>query len=350
MRRRRARAFRPVVLLAAAVTLFTLWPRGASFDDVATLAAAASPPSPAERWRLHLVAAPVPATAGAALDSFDPRLNSETASRVSTGTGFLLTDALPPQPRDGTAAPRGDRLALSPAVAARLHYLATADDDRGAAYVRFARGGATPESSARAATTPGDDAVPVATAALPVQHTAPLLAVNADPLLQEARAAGAILRLSTQAPIAPADLPKAEKCMATAIYFEARGEPVRGQYAVAQVVMNRLRSPDYPKTVCGVVYQNADWYDHCQFSFACDGRSERVFDRAAWKRAERIAADVIVRGVYLPDVGTATNYHADYVRPRWARYMVKTEKLGRHIFYNDPSIEGDSAPLAFADR
>ena len=134
--------------------------------------------------------------------------------------------------------------------------------------------------------------------------------------------------------------------MATAVYFEARSEPLRGQYAVAQVVMNRVRSGAYPGDVCSVVYQNADWRDHCQFSFACDGRPETVREPQAWAVAEKVARDVIEKGAYLPDVGSATNYHATYVRPRWASSMVEEEKLGRHIFYRDPTL-GDSSALAF---
>jgi spore germination cell wall hydrolase CwlJ-like protein len=118
------------------------------------------------------------------------------------------------------------------------------------------------------------------------------------------------------------------KCLADAIYFEARGEPERGRIAVAQVVLNRLKNPAYPNTICGK-------RNRCQFSFACDGIPERINNKAAWAEAQALAKRVMEddRTLYLDDVGAATHYHATYVRPRWARHMTKKEKIGRHIFY-----------------
>ena len=126
------------------------------------------------------------------------------------------------------------------------------------------------------------------------------------------------------------------KCLATAIYFEARGEPVEGQLAVAQVVINRLKNPAYPNTICGVVYQNKHRRNRCQFSFACDGRSDRITDMASWKEAQDLARETVDQPseTFLADVGSSTHYHATYVRPRWARRMTKADKIGRHIFYN----------------
>ncbi len=125
------------------------------------------------------------------------------------------------------------------------------------------------------------------------------------------------------------------KCLATAIYFEARGEPERGQIAVAQVVLNRLKNPAYPNTICAVVYQNKNRRNACQFSFACDGRPDRITDRSAWTSSQALATKILNddRTMFLPDVGAATHYHANYVRPRWARAMKKVDKIGRHIFY-----------------
>jgi spore germination cell wall hydrolase CwlJ-like protein len=125
------------------------------------------------------------------------------------------------------------------------------------------------------------------------------------------------------------------KCLATAIYFEARGEPEKGQIAVAQVVLNRLKNPAYPKTVCGVVYQNANKRDQCQFSFACDGIPDRVNDPDAWQESLTLARRVLndEQAMFLPDIGASTHYHAVYVRPDWARTMHKTERIGGHIFY-----------------
>jgi spore germination cell wall hydrolase CwlJ-like protein len=127
---------------------------------------------------------------------------------------------------------------------------------------------------------------------------------------------------------------KEQKCLAEAIYFEARGEPLRGQQAVAQVVVNRLKNPAYPKTVCGVVYQNKSKRHRCQFSFACDGIRDVVKQGEAWDTAQLLAGQVLASEVEpLAEVGAATHYHATYVRPRWARKMRKMQKIGHHIFY-----------------
>jgi len=128
-------------------------------------------------------------------------------------------------------------------------------------------------------------------------------------------------------------LPEQQKCLAEGIYFEARGEPEAGQAAVAQVILNRVRNPTYPKTVCGVVYQNEKWRNRCQFSFACDGRAERIQSQRAWRMAERIALDVTEGRLWLDDVGDSTHYHANYVSPRWGRKMIKVDRVGAHIFY-----------------
>ncbi|CAM1645738.1 cell wall hydrolase [Bartonella apis] len=126
---------------------------------------------------------------------------------------------------------------------------------------------------------------------------------------------------------------KEQKCLAEAVYFESRGESIKGQAAVAQVVLNRVRNPAYPKTICGVVYQNTNWINHCQFSFACDGRKHRVTEMAQWTVAQQVARAVTAGQIWFPEVGSATHYHAVYVRPRWARTMIKVDKIGLHIFY-----------------
>jgi hypothetical protein len=135
---------------------------------------------------------------------------------------------------------------------------------------------------------------------------------------------------------------KAEKCLADAIYFEARGEPVRGQIAVAQVILNRAFSGYYPATVCGVVYQNAERRMRCQFSFACDGIPDVVHEPDAMERAKKIATLALDGKLWLPEVGKATHYHAYWVRPRWVREMTKMYKLGVHTFYR-PRTWGDGA-------
>ena len=124
-----------------------------------------------------------------------------------------------------------------------------------------------------------------------------------------------------------------QDCLARGIYFEARGEPVRGQAAVGQVIINRVKNPAYPSTICGVVYQNKKWRNRCQFSFACDGIRDRIRSTKHYKIAQRVAREVTDGVNWLPEVGDATHYHATYVRPRWARKLKKTDRIGRHIFY-----------------
>jgi len=133
---------------------------------------------------------------------------------------------------------------------------------------------------------------------------------------------------------------KSEKCLAEAIYFEARGEAVRGQMAVAQVVLNRVFSGKYPNTVCGVVYQNAHRRLHCQFTFACDGIPDIVREPDMWERAKSIAAEMLDGKLWLPEVGKATHYHAYWVHPGWVREMTKMHRLGVHTFYR-PRAWGD---------
>jgi spore germination cell wall hydrolase CwlJ-like protein len=135
---------------------------------------------------------------------------------------------------------------------------------------------------------------------------------------------------------------KAEKCLSEAVYFEARGEPVMGQVAVAQVVLNRTFSGKYPDSVCGVVYQNAHRHLRCQFTFACDGIRDVIREPDMWERAKKIAAEMLDGKLWLPEVGKATHYHATYVHPGWVGEMKKLHKVGVHIFYR-PRSWGDGA-------
>jgi spore germination cell wall hydrolase CwlJ-like protein len=135
---------------------------------------------------------------------------------------------------------------------------------------------------------------------------------------------------------------KQEKCLAEGIYFESRGEPVRGQIAVAQVILNRAFSGKYPASVCGVVYQNAHRYLACQFTFACDKHPDVIKDQNAWKRATAVAQGTLDGKLWLPEVGKATHYHAYWVRPGWVRTMQKLHRIGVHTFYR-PRNWGDGA-------
>ena len=126
---------------------------------------------------------------------------------------------------------------------------------------------------------------------------------------------------------------KEQDCLTRGIYFEARGEPIKGQAAVAQVILNRVRNPAYPKTICGVVFQNENWKNRCQFSFACDNIFDRIINRDRWKIARDVAMAVTAGKVWLPEIGSATHYHAVYVHPGWAREMERVARIGDHIFY-----------------
>jgi len=135
---------------------------------------------------------------------------------------------------------------------------------------------------------------------------------------------------------------KSEKCLAEAIYFEARGEAVRGQIAVAQVVMNRTFSGFYPTTVCGVVYQNKYHHMACQFTFACDNVADVVREPDMWDRAKKIAKAMLDGQLWLPEVAKSTHYHAYWVHPSWVAEMKKMYKFGVHTFYR-PRAWGDGS-------
>ena len=129
-------------------------------------------------------------------------------------------------------------------------------------------------------------------------------------------------------------------CMATAIYFEARGEPMVGQVAVAQVIMSRVYDERYPDTVCDVVKQGYyySWdktipiRDKCQFSFWCDGKPEKIKDEDAYFWATEVAQAVMVGTLYDTTQG-ATHYHAYYVQPSWSKKFTRTVRINDHIFY-----------------
>jgi cell wall hydrolase len=136
----------------------------------------------------------------------------------------------------------------------------------------------------------------------------------------------------------------AEKCLSEAIYFEARGEPLTGQEAVAQVVMNRVFSGYYPHDVCGVVFQNKNHHLACQFTFACEGKDlSRIDEPDMWEQAKEIAKKMLDGKIWLADIGHATHYHAYWVHPSWVHEMVRLYKLGVHTFYR-PRAWGDDEP------
>jgi spore germination cell wall hydrolase CwlJ-like protein len=140
------------------------------------------------------------------------------------------------------------------------------------------------------------------------------------------------------------DRARATQCMAQAIYYEAAREPLKGQEAVAQVVLNRVRHPAYPKSICGVVYQGAARATGCQFTFTCDGALRWAPQPSLWRQAQDVAKRALA-GFVDKDVGSATHYHAAYVAPYWAPTLVKMTQVGQHIFYRWTGPWGE--PAAF---
>ncbi|MGC1447953.1 MAG: cell wall hydrolase [Xanthobacteraceae bacterium] len=140
---------------------------------------------------------------------------------------------------------------------------------------------------------------------------------------------------------------EAQKCLADAVYFEARGEVMKGQEAVAQVVMNRVFSGYYPHDVCGVVYQNSHRHLACQFTFACEGKDLNKIDEPdMWEQAKQIARDTLDGKIWLAEVGHATHYHAYWVHPSWVHEMTRLYRLGVHTFYRPRNWgDGDDAPV-----
>ena len=142
------------------------------------------------------------------------------------------------------------------------------------------------------------------------------------------------------------DARRALLCLTQAVYYEAGFEPVDGRRAVAQVVLNRLRHPAFPKSICEVVYQGAN-SGVCQFTFVCDGALYRKPAHEAWLEAQDIARAAL-EGYVDTAVGEATHYHADYVAPRWAPLLDKVAQIGQHIFFRWPGAWGE--PRAFTGR
>lgn len=133
--------------------------------------------------------------------------------------------------------------------------------------------------------------------------------------------------------IVKADTAGAErKCMAQAVYYEARSETLAGQKAVTEVVINRIASKHYPDTVCGVVYQGSERSTGCQFSFTCDGSLNKKTAPKAWHRAQRIA-DYALSGAHYPMTDGATHYHTAQVNPVWSGSLMPTRRIGSHQFY-----------------
>jgi hypothetical protein len=247
---------------------------------------------------------------------FDARLNRHDSRNQSGASAYSAVDdssldasLLPPPP---TPANEGADGAVAPQTSASLPEGGRSFDD-----------GSTPslplDVALNSATPSPNDGVRIIVAALPAPETT---------LAPQTAGAASYASL-----IDPKDYARQERCLAEAVYFEARSEPEAGQSAVAQVVLNRVRSGNYPANVCGVVYQDRNRPFACQFSFACEGKSLRIEEPGPWAVADRIAKNVISGDVYDPQVGEAVNYHANYVMPYWASTLQRVERIGHHIFY-----------------
>jgi hypothetical protein len=170
-----------------------------------------------------------------------------------------------------------------------------------------------------------------------------------------ARAALPDLVSVTESPIAVANIAYAaqSECLAEVMYYEARGEGIAGEKAVAEVVLERTRNANYPKTVCGVVYDGVQPERRdCQFSFACDGTLRRPKDAAAWTRVRALAEKILTGSVRLVDLtGHAIAYHSVDVAPVWAQTMLRTTQIGNHVFYRrDPNAQVRLAQAESAGR
>jgi spore germination cell wall hydrolase CwlJ-like protein len=198
------------------------------------------------------------------------------------------------------------------------------------------------------------------TTALPNAKAASLIQATSGTAMSDMRAIGDQARVINAAlPFANGPLHQAEAfvlkgndldqrrallCLTQAVYYEAGFEPLEGRRAVAQVVLNRMRHPAFPKSICGVVYQGSGT-GTCQFTFVCDGALYRRPAADAWRQAEQVARAAL-SGYVETSVGEATHYHADYVAPRWAPLLAKVAEIGQHIFYRWPG--GWGQPAAFS--
>ena len=185
-----------------------------------------------------------------------------------------------------------------------------------------------------------------ADAALPLEDFLPGQAQNlsADAALAR-NLASPLMRVNPLPPpfqarwLSAGQLVEASDCLTRAIYYEANGEPALGQMAVAQVILNRVRHPRFPKTVCGVVNQGSERATGCQFTFTCDGSLARVPDPVGLSRARGVA-EAALHGAVSALAGQATHYHATYIVPVWAQEMAKVAIVGHHVFYRPPGFYG----------
>jgi spore germination cell wall hydrolase CwlJ-like protein len=196
-------------------------------------------------------------------------------------------------------------------------------------------------------------------ATAPPAHAAP---PSPPPLIPQPIAPQQAIKINDQIPLAGGPNPAASSfmfkgsaaaktqalnCLASAVYYEAGNQDTDGERAVAQVVLNRVRHPAFPNSICGVVYEGSTRPTGCQFTFTCDGSLAHEPDAEGWRRAWQVAEDALSGYVYAP-VGWATHYHADYVVPTWAARLAKNAIVGAHLFYRWAGSWGQAA--AFTDH
>ena len=182
---------------------------------------------------------------------------------------------------------------------------------------------------------------------LAFRDMAPLDAVayNASvPLSSESNPAARPFKLGAASEL---DRMRSLDCLTAAVYYEAAIESTDGQRAVAQVVLNRMRHPAFPKSVCGVVFQGSERRTGCQFTFTCDGSLARVPSQQGWERARKVAEQALDGKVYKP-VGYATHYHTNWVVPYWSSSLTKLANVGTHIFYRWEGGWGRPAAFRYA--
>jgi spore germination cell wall hydrolase CwlJ-like protein len=162
----------------------------------------------------------------------------------------------------------------------------------------------------------------------PVYETTVASSPEMTPMVKPMQIAPSPIELATAA------LLKERNCLAEAMYYEARGEGISGQKAIAEVIFQRMRTRGYPGTVCGVVYEGSNLRRSCQFSFTCSGEMNRTKTAQAWEQAEYLAAEIMTGAEPLSDLTKhATSFHAVHVSPGWSSTMVRTTQIGNHIFY-----------------
>ncbi len=354
----------------AALAVFLAYPSITGYQDVALLAESGSI-RPQERWLAHVEAEPGSTILKASAGSAPTRVvDLQTTGSVEPRTGQMRPNVKTDparQPQRINRAGKGDRVVTSTFVRPPQNFNAGAVLQRQSllspvepkspfdlAFSKSVENDAAIQiASAFALDKPPEIEpaadLPVLVANLVVESVPNILAYSDEP---DARPSPFAAVLNDDAPInlipklgekdhawAAKTLPKSafsdreQHCLTAGIYFEARGEPVRGQAAVAQVILNRVKNPAYPSSICGVVYQNKEWRNRCQFSFACDKIKDNVKDPGRWETAKYVARETTEGRIWLADVGSSTHYHATYVKPKWAKTMQKVGRIGLHIFY-----------------